>query len=388
MLAGRLTEASARLDALEAPRDDVASGAEILSWRSRIAWLTGRWEAALTNADEAVAILSGTGDSVALARALARRSQLAMLRNLPEAPQYALEAIDVARRTGDRLAEVNGRINLFTALAGRGVAPDHEDVLQIVEVAASIADYEDAYRALVNLVWCAPGYLTHDSVERVLSEARQRFPDLVRPRALGLYLELSLVDMMISAGRFADARVALDAAPFVEDLRPRALATEEAQRILPMLALAVPAYVLLGRADEARALAEEALELLGSRAAAAFSALPIARGLAAMGAYDVLRGYVDAQQSRGGGPIDGRLATSIAAGRGLLALHEGRAEDAAAIVRVRAERERADGWLYDAACLDLVLADALEAAGEADEARALRERADDFFVSIGCRFPV
>jgi hypothetical protein len=116
--------------------------------------------------------------------------------------------------------------------------------------------------------------------------------------------------------------------------------------------------------------------------------VPIARGLAAIGAHDVLRDYLDAQQSRAGGPIDGRLASSIAAGQALVALAEGRAEEGIVALRARAERERADGWLYDASCLDLVLAEALEAAGDMAAAAALRVRADAFFADIGCRYPV
>jgi hypothetical protein len=53
-------------------------------------------------------------ESLQLARALARRSQLEMLRNRPEAAEHSREAIEVARRVGDAFAEVNGRINLFT----------------------------------------------------------------------------------------------------------------------------------------------------------------------------------------------------------------------------------------------------------------------------------
>jgi hypothetical protein len=416
---GRVDRALQRLEGLQAPAGDLDSRAEILSWCSRLYWLTGRWEASMQAADDAVALFSGREDSVPLARALARRSQLAMLKNLPEAVSYAEEAVEMARRTGDLLAEVNARINLFTAAAARGQAPDREEVLHIVEVAVSIADYEDAYRALINLVWCAPGYLTHDSVNSVLAEAHARFPELVRPRALGGYLDASLVDLLISAGRFGEARAALEAiernrlyepaeivwlhvsaalalrcegpaaaSPFLEELRPRALATEEAQRILPMVAVAVPTYALQGMNEEARAVAVEALHVLGPRAAAAFSAVPIVRGLAAIGAHDVLRDYLAVQQSRAGGPIDGRLASSIAAGQALIALAEGRAEDAVAAVRPRAERERADGWLYDATALDLILADALAVAGRVEEAAVVRARIDAFCAANGCRYLV
>ena len=418
-LDGRLEQALERLDRIGPPAGDVDARAEILSWRSRLSWLTGRWEAAMQAADEAVALLSGHEESAPLARALARRSQLAMLKNLPEAVPYAREALEVARRVNDKFAEANARINLFTASAAEGVPPDPEDVLAIVGVAAEASDYEDAYRALVNVIWSGPGYLSRAAIEDMLASARERYPEIVRPRALGLYLDISLVDMLIAAGDWDAARTALAAvkrsqtyepadlvwlsctaalalrregpdaaAPFLEELRPRALATLEAQRILPMAELVVPVLVLEGQAEEAQALVHEVIDVLGTRIAAPFSALGIGRALATIGADDVLRRYAETFHAGLRSGVGGRVATSLVALDALVALADGRADDAIADVAPHAERERALGWLWDATTLDLILADALAAAGRGDEEAAVRARIEAFCAANGCRYPV
>ncbi|HYA09157.1 MAG TPA: adenylate/guanylate cyclase domain-containing protein, partial [Gaiellaceae bacterium] len=109
----------------------------VLALRSRVCWINGRWEEALTASNGAVSALVGLAESHQLARALARRSQLEMLKNRREAIEHSLEAIAVAERVGDVFATVNARINLFTARASEGDGPDADDVLDIVEAAAS-----------------------------------------------------------------------------------------------------------------------------------------------------------------------------------------------------------------------------------------------------------
>ena len=150
--------------------------ADVLGWRSRVCWLSGRWDEALASANDAVAALAGLPESPQLARALARRSQIAMLQQRPEAIRYAREAIEVARRVGDSFAEVNARINLFTQLATSGVAPDPDEIAQIVDEAATAGEYEEAYRALTNFTWSASGFLPLDrsstSMPRVAAGSR------------------------------------------------------------------------------------------------------------------------------------------------------------------------------------------------------------------------
>ena len=144
--------ALARLDATEALNDsalerldvvesllgpgDAELRSDALGWRSRVCWLTGRWDEALASANGAVAALAGLPESPPqLARALARQSQIEMLKQRPEAVELAREAIAVARRVGDSFAEVNARINIFTQEATHGIAPDPDDIASIVEAA-------------------------------------------------------------------------------------------------------------------------------------------------------------------------------------------------------------------------------------------------------------
>ena len=95
--------------------------------RSRVSWLSGRWDEALTSATEAVSALDGLPESPQLARALARLSQIQMLKQQPQSIETAERAIDVARRVGDPFAEVNARINIFTQRSTAGVAPDPDE---------------------------------------------------------------------------------------------------------------------------------------------------------------------------------------------------------------------------------------------------------------------
>jgi hypothetical protein len=59
----------------------------------------------------------------------------------------------------------------------------------------------------------------------------------------------------------------------------------------------------------------------------------------------------------------------------LVALLQGRAGEAVEQLERATERERRLGRTYPAACLELDLADALEAAGRADTAKEVRARA-------------
>jgi class 3 adenylate cyclase len=112
---------------------------EVLAWRSRTSWLTGRWAEGLEAAEAAVAELAGLPESAQLARALARRSQIEMLRNRSEGLEHSREALAVAERVGDAFAEVNAAVNLFTVEASQfGIAPDPDEVRKIYERAAGI----------------------------------------------------------------------------------------------------------------------------------------------------------------------------------------------------------------------------------------------------------
>src|SRR5439155_21528787 len=131
------------LDLVEAQLgpDDAELLSDVLAWRSRACWLTGRWDEAFSSANAAVAALAGLPESPKLARALARLSQIEMLKHRDEAIGHAEEAIAVARRVDDLFAEVNARINLLTEQATLGSAPGPDDLMGIVEQAVEAGVY-------------------------------------------------------------------------------------------------------------------------------------------------------------------------------------------------------------------------------------------------------
>ena len=183
--------------------DDAELRSDVLAWRSRVCWLTGRWDETFSSANAAVAALDGLPESPQLARALARRSQIEMLKHHDDAIPHAEEAIAVARRVGDLFAEVNARINLFTEQATWGIAPDPDELLDIVDLAREAGVYDEAYRAIVNFLWSAPGYIPLDEAERAAVEARRHLGDVTPPSSIGFYVELSRVNMLsLSAGRW------------------------------------------------------------------------------------------------------------------------------------------------------------------------------------------
>ena len=146
----------------------------VLALRSRIYWMTARWDEAFEAANGAVTALAGLPESSQLARALARRSQIEMLRDRHEAIEHSREAIAVADRVGDVFANVNARINLFTASSFEGAPPDADEVLAIADAAASIGAHEEAARAVVNFVWSAPGFLPVERIESVIASGLAR----------------------------------------------------------------------------------------------------------------------------------------------------------------------------------------------------------------------
>ena len=159
-----------------------------------------------------MSVLDGLPESPQLARALARLSQIEMLKHQVEAIGRAEEAIAVARRVGDLFAEVNARINLLSAQANRGRAPDLDEELELVELAVEGGIYDEAYRALANLLWNAPGYLHVDEIERVMVEARKRLPSALPPMSIGPYVEISKAAMLlVPSGRWREADEIIDA---------------------------------------------------------------------------------------------------------------------------------------------------------------------------------
>jgi tetratricopeptide (TPR) repeat protein len=415
---GQFVRALEELEAIEAQLDpdDAQLRSDMLAWRSRTCWLTGRWDEAFSSANEAVVALDGLPESLQLARALARRSQIEMLKHHDDAIPHAKEAIAVARRVDDVFAEVNARINLLSEQATLGIAPDPDDLIDIVDRAVEAGTYDEAYRAIVNFQWSAHGYIPLDETERVIAEARRHLADVPAPVSMAAYVELStaaklmlptgrwakvddvsgsaygltltaatsrLVWLMVAAGQAMRRGDLEAAAPLIEELQPAALASGEAQRIVPMACVVLPWLFLTNRSDELRWLADEVLTRLDGRWSAVLPAVPIVRALAAAGEPELLQRTIDSMGRTMKEAQVAKLGIALTAGEGVLALLEGRAADAVEPLRAAVKAERDLGFVYDAACLELDLARAFEAQGRTDEADEARKRAASVLEPLG-----
>lgn len=400
--------------------DDASLRGDALGLRSRVCWLLGRWDEAMAAADEAVAVLRGLPESPQLARVLARRSQLAMLRSDEDARGLGLDALAVADRVGDRFARVNARINLVTVGAMHGVAPEPRTMLEIIDEAREIGAAEEAYRALVNFIWSATGYVGVDEVERVHEAAVERLQGLSPSAVLDSYLPLSIVAMqLLPAGRWDEADRLLEALD-AERLTPTnrlvwlgvtaqlalrrgdlatagehvhaqyatALESREPQRIIPMANAFLSWATLTGEREELRSVVRELLDLVRDRWSSVISVLPSVRALDLSGDMDLLGLWAESLGRAASDAPGSRMATSHATAEGLLALHGGRASEAVERLSQVAAGDGALGYAFDAAAVDLDVARALEAAGNAKEAAAVRARADAFMRSIGCVNPL
>jgi tetratricopeptide (TPR) repeat protein len=389
----------------------------VLALRSRLFWMTGSWEEALEAANGAVSALAGLPESDQLARALARRSQIEMLKNQPDAIEHSRESIAVADRVGDVFAGVNARINLFTARATEGEGPDPDEILAIVEAAASVGALEEAYRAIVNFVWSGGGYLPVDRIESVAAFAREgRLPP---PPIIAAYLQLSIAGMLlVPAGRWpeADAILASIDAPSLSatsrllwyptvgglalrrgdeaaaddalrDLRPLAMASGEPQRIVPMACAVLPWLLISGEIDELRSLAEELVAVVDGRWPAVLSLDAVLRTLAAAGDLELLTATMESLRRSPGAEYAGRRGISLRTAEGLEALAAGRVEEAVDHLSPATARLDGLGLAYDGACSKLELARALERAGRSAEAEEKRREAESVFAALGCVNP-
>ena len=85
--------------------------------------------------------------------------------------------------------------------------------------------------------------------------------------------------------------------------------------------------------------------------------------------------------------VSAKLESSLGAADGLLAFLQGRADDAVGHLAAAVEAERAVGYTYDAACLDLDLAEALAAAGDRKAAEQVQARSASVLDALGCVNP-
>ncbi|MGZ8693160.1 MAG: AAA family ATPase [Gaiellaceae bacterium] len=407
-----------RLDeviAAAAQAENAALRADALGWKARATWLRGDWRDALQSAQEATVALEGQADSPELARALARLSQIEMLRGLPSAESTASRAIEVARRTGEATAEANARTNLFTAQSAAGVVPETAEMQAVVELALESGAPDEAARAVVNFLWTAALMGPPEAAEEIVNDALGRLGPGLASENYARYLALSLaVLVFVPTGRWAEAdAVAATKEPvgvatnrlvwlwltcglafrrgdleltdrYLPELRDDALASEEPQRIVPMACVAMPRALLAGDLGSLQTIAETVLGLPWQAVMHGPSTTSISRSLAAAGETDLLRrltlrlGELEATAD---------IAVASVTARGLCARLESRPGEAARLLAQAEQEVWRLGRRYEAACLALELSHALEAAGDRVEAADALVRANEVLVPLGCVNP-
>ena len=412
----RYEDALARLAAVASESEeasDTSTLADVLGLRARASWLAGRWDGAREAAEAAVATLEGLPESAELARALARLSQIQMLRSLPETTTTAHRAIEVARRTGETAAEVNARINLFTFRSRLEDLPSPDEMSELVELALAAGSYDEGVRASVNYLWTASLVGHVEQTERVVSRLVSSLEHGLASQSYRQYLQLSLATLVwIPAGRWAEADEALARSEIevatnrlvwwwlrtghalrrgrlqvvdreLPAFRATALATDEPQRIMPMVAVALPRAALADDTEELERLVDVAARQRPSQFSSTAISLPIVRSLGRRGDRALLEAVRDvwrgAPETVGG--VAERAATAWLAG---LAGDDARAAPTMAAIE---QELRAQGRRYDAACLALDLADAYERARDAAAAGEARSRAKACLDALGCVNP-
>jgi class 3 adenylate cyclase len=384
--------------------------ADALGLHSRANWLAGRYGEAMRTATAAVEALDGHDETPQLARAVARLSQLEMLSGLPGADQRAHRALDVARRVGDTYAELNARINLMVTRANHGLAPDVTEAQGIIERAIETGDAAEAHRCFVNTLWAAQAFYSRSELSAMVERLRVSLAAVPAGEDLDRYFELSYVVLVdVPAGRWetTDAvrrpmwstgemvwhelrgGMALRrgdlgvAAQPLGELRVRALESGEPQRVLPMAAVVLPYALLTG----ARKTMVEVVDVVASLTDREWGQLPVTaipRAVAGAGENDLLEqvaGLLSAQRATADSP---RIAIAATVASGLVSLASGSVSDAVEQLRKAAEWERRLEWPYRAACLDLDLARALDAAGAEGDAAAARARATAVLAPLRC----
>jgi hypothetical protein len=151
-----------------------------------------------------------------------------------------------------------------------------------------------------------------------------------------------------------------------------------------MACVALPWLSIAGKPDELRSLTEQVLTILDGRWPSVLSAVPMVRALAAAGEGELLRRTIDSMRRTASEAQTAKLRTTVTAGEGLLALMEQRSGEAVDLLAAAVERERELGYVFDAACLELDLARALETNGQEDAAAEARTHAASVLESLGC----
>jgi tetratricopeptide (TPR) repeat protein len=143
--------------------------------------------------------------------------------------------------------------------------------------------------------------------------------------------------------------------------------------------------VVTGDLEELRSLTEEILAKL-DRWPSVLEAVPVVRALAAAGETQLLARTAEAIRETSA-DLSANAYTAVLAAEGLLSLLQGRAGEAVEQLEAAIKRERELGRTCDAACIELDLARALEAAGETAAAKNAKARAAAVLEPLGCVNP-
>ena len=113
----------------------------------------------------------------------------------------------------------------------------------------------------------------------------------------------------------------------------------------------------------------------------------VLRTLAAAGELELLAETTRSVTRCAAGSHAGRRGISLLVADGVIALSEGRSDDAVRQLSAAITREDELGFAYDSACLRIDLAAALEQAGDVRSAEKRRHEADTFLAALGCSNP-
>jgi len=276
LVEARETRAAA-LELAERAGDRTALGGH-QRWLSRLSWFLGRNADAAQLAAQAVATLEPLGDGHELAMAYSNLALLRMLAgDLAGTTRWGDCALALARRIGDREAEVHALNNVGTALGTEDDSPEGRRMLtRSLELALADDAHEHAARAWTNLGSVAVINHRHPDGEREL-RAGLAWCDERDLDSWGLYMRAWLGRSLAEQGRYAEAQAEVDrvlrhphlspvsrvaAAPVAGLLAVRqdrddggaladavaiAEATGETQRLVPLAAARAEAAWIAGR---------------------------------------------------------------------------------------------------------------------------------------------
>jgi hypothetical protein len=132
----------------------------------------------------------------------------------------------------------------------------------------------------------------------------------------------------------------------------------------------------------------ESIEAVRGRWSGVISVLPLVRTLHTAGETELLERVIESMEPTAGVALGSKAATSRVAALGLVALREGDSGRAVELLESAVAAERALGYAFDAAVLELELAEALVAAGQSERATAVRGDAESLMTSLGCVNPL